>query len=269
MGVRSWLANIGKPGTAWDDGCLVDYVRLEAMLKSASHEYRSNEPFPHIVIDDFLDNKTLDIVLESFPSADKKVWIDRQAQSLSGKLAQRSKLDFCLGRKNIDYEMSLHPAIRYLMLELNSITFLRFLQGLTGIPTLISDPRMWGGGMHQTLPGGMLRIHADFLKHPDYNLDRRLNMLLFLNKDWQPEWKGHLELWSGDMAKCERRIEPIANRCVIFTTSEHSYHGYTEPIACPKGESRKSIAMYYYSIPDAMAGKPKPTTYWQDLPGES
>jgi Rps23 Pro-64 3,4-dihydroxylase Tpa1-like proline 4-hydroxylase len=127
---------------------------------------------------------------------------------------------------------------------------------------------MWGGGLHQTLPGGMLRVHADFLKHPHYGLDRRMNLLLFLNKDWKPEYGGALELWDENMERLVTQVEPLANRCVIFTTSPTSYHGYTQPITCPQGMSRKSLAAYYYTLPDTVEVGHKPATFWKDVPGE-
>lgn len=247
---------------------LLDYERLIAIARRECHNYATNTPFPHLVIDDFLEPDILRQVVDAFPSVDDLKWLRRDAMSVTGRVAQAKKFDFALGKKELAEEMELDPLLRYLMLELNSGTFLYFLQALVGIPELIADPKMWGGGLHQTLPGGMLRVHADFLKHPIYRFDRRLNVLLFLNEDWQPEYGGNLELWAPDMSRCVRELAPVANRCVIFTTTDSSYHGYTQPIACPPDMSRKSIAMYYYTIP-ADAGAPvKPVTYWQNLPTE-
>lgn len=265
--INDWVARMRGFRKVWrEQPALIDYERLAELAARDAHRYATNAPFPHIVIDNFLNPAVLQQALAAFPSIDDLKWMKRDAKSATGKTAQLKKFDFALGRKHLDEELELDPLLRYLMLELNSGTFLYFLQTLTGIQKLIADPKMLGGGLHQTLPGGMLRIHADFLKHPLYAFDRRLNVLLFLNDDWRPEYGGNLELWSADMARCEREIAPIANRCVIFTTTETSYHGYTTPIACPEGRSRKSIAMYYYTMPPAAAVVSD--TDWQDLPGE-
>jgi hypothetical protein len=246
---------------------LINYQRLMPVAGKGAKIYADNSPFPHMVIDDFLDESVLRSVIDAFPGPSDVTWMSGEAKAKSGKDAQIKKLQFALGRYNLTNEMLLPPVLRYLLLELNSATFTRFLLRLTRIENLISDSRMWGGGLHQSTKGGLLRVHADFLKHPEFNLDRRLNFLLFLNEDWLESYGGNLELWSPDMKTCERRIIPVANRCVIFSTSANSYHGYTDPINCPEHITRKSIAMYYYTVPGE-GELPVPETYWQDLPEE-
>ena len=141
---------------------------------------------------------------------------------------------------------------RHLFGQLNSATFLGFLETLTGIDGLIPDPHLEGGGYHLIQPGGRLDVHADFNRHERLQLDRRLNLLVFLNKDWPEDWGGHLELWTPDMTSCERRVLPVFNRAVLFSTTDSSFHGHPHPLTCPEGMSRRSIALYYYS-----AGRPK------------
>ena len=101
--------------------------------------------------------------------------------------------------------------------------------------------------MHLIEPGGFLKIHVDFNWHERLKLDRRLNLLLYLNRDWPEEYGGHLELWNHDVSRCVKRILPIFNRCVIFNTSESSHHGHPDPMKCPPGRCRKSLALYYYT----------------------
>ena len=127
---------------------------------------------------------------------------------------------------------------------------------------------MIGGGIHQSLPGAVLRIHADFNKHPLWQFRRRLNVLLFLNKDWKEDYGGHIELWSSDMQSCEQKILPIANRLVIFTLSNKSFHGHPKPLNCPKGMTRKSIATYYYNN-EIVQESEEHSTLWQSLPTEN
>ncbi|NJM87615.1 MAG: 2OG-Fe(II) oxygenase [Hydrococcus sp. RU_2_2] len=136
---------------------------------------------------------------------------------------------------------------RLLLYQMNGATFVNFLEKLTGIEGIIPDPHLVGGGLHQIERGGYLKIHVDFNKHGKLNLDRRLNLLLYLNKNWQEEYGGNLELWDRDMIKCQKKILPIFNRCVIFSTTDFSYHGHPEPLTCPEGRTRKSLALYYYS----------------------
>lgn len=112
-------------------------------------------------------------------------------------------------------------------------------------PGLVADPGLFGGGLHESFTGGFLGIHADFNIHPETKLIRRLNLLLFLNEPWPESYGGALELWT----KTERRRSflPEAGRCVIFETSDKSFHGHPEPLTCPTDRSRRSIALYYYS----------------------
>tara|TARA_Y100000287_G_scaffold143386_1_gene118113 strand:- start:3 stop:521 length:519 start_codon:yes stop_codon:yes gene_type:complete len=124
---------------------------------------------------------------------------------------------------------------------------------LTGIEEiLIPDPYFLGGGLHEIKKGGFLKIHSDFNFHPQMKLSRRLNLLLYLNKDWQEDYGGHIEFWDRSMKECGKKFLPIFNRMVIFSTTHSSFHGHPEPLNCPETRSRKSIALYYYSN-----GRPK------------
>ena len=136
---------------------------------------------------------------------------------------------------------------------LNSETFLNFLQILTSInEKLIADKELNGGGLHEIKTGGLLKVHTDFNKHPTNNFDRRVNVLIYLNKNWKKEYKGCLELWDSKMKECKQQILPSFNKMVIFSTTDFSNHGHPDPIECPSNISRKSIALYYFS-----QGRPK------------
>ena len=113
----------------------------------------------------------------------------------------------------------------FLLEFVKGCVFLEFLESLTGIDGLIPDPYYEGGGLHPIVPGGFLKVHADFNWHKDLKLDRRLNVIVYLNRNWKEEYGGHLELWNREMTRCERRVLPIFNRCVIFSTTDFSYHG--------------------------------------------
>jgi Rps23 Pro-64 3,4-dihydroxylase Tpa1-like proline 4-hydroxylase len=197
-------------------------------------EYREASPFPHIVIDDFLPIDAVEALLTEFDDAiAKREWEDR-SHGNSKKLA-------------ITTEAELGERTRFIIGQMNGSGFIDFLEKLTGIDGLLPDPHLWGGGLHRIDPGGFLNIHADFNWHGRLKLDRRLNLLLYLNKDWPEEFGGELELWDNDVTRCERSILPIFNRCVIFNTTDYSMHGHPNPLKAPPGRSRKSLALYYYS----------------------
>ena len=126
--------------------------------------------------------------------------------------------------------------------------FVTWLEQLTGIPALLPDWTMDGGGLHQTLRGGHLNIHADFSTHHVHeNWARRVNILLYLNDEWRDEWGGHLELWDKDMSSVQGRVSPKGNRMLVFTTSEDSFHGHPDPLVCPEDVARRSMALYYFT----------------------
>lgn len=135
-------------------------------------------------------------------------------------------------------------AVRRLSVALSSPQFLEQLEYITGIPKLLADPEFHGGGMHLTGPTGRLDVHVDF--NLLNGLHRRLNILVYLNPVWEESWGGNIELWDKDVKKCFHSLQPIFNRCVVFETSEISFHGVT-PITCPPGYVRRSFAAYYYT----------------------
>jgi hypothetical protein len=229
--------------------------------------YRAAQPFPHISIDDFVTDAIEQKLQAGFPPADP----DLQARDNTDYVDRENKrLPAQLNKLGIRNEQAFHPFVRHVLWELQSQPFMMFLERLTGIQNLLPDPRLLGGGTHQTLPGGLLRVHADFNKHRFYDLDRRINLLLYLNEDWQEEYGGHLELWDKDLTACQKRILPIAKRCVIFSTGSDTWHGHPHPLTCPPGRARRSIALYYYTNgrPEAET-KPKHKTLWPLLPGET
>jgi Rps23 Pro-64 3,4-dihydroxylase Tpa1-like proline 4-hydroxylase len=152
---------------------------------------------------------------------------------------------------------------------MNGQEILEFLQEITGIEGLIADWQLSGGGIHALHEGGYLNVHADFNYHASLKLDRRINLLLYLNKDWQEKYGAALELWDTQMTACQERIVPIFNRCVIFNTTDRSFHGNPVPVAAPDGRSRLSLAFYYYSNGRPAAEKSDVhATVFQHRPGE-
>lgn len=228
---------------------------LQAIARRRREEYARAEPFPHAVFDDFFPEQALLEILEEFPSPEAIAW-HRFDNPYERKLASTR-------------ETQLGDYTRHFIWELNSSAFISFLETLSGIRGLIPDPHLGGGGLHRIERGGLLKIHADFNRHLGLKLDRRLNLLLFLNRDWKEEYGGHLELWDREMKRCVKRLLPVFNRMVVFSTTDFSFHGHPDPLTCPKGWSRKSLALYYYTN-----GRPQDevspdhTTVFHHRPGE-
>jgi len=228
-----------------------DKYCTQEWMQSSREKYKNAQPFSHIVIDDFLPEEILDAVIKSFASYDPRTWV-RYVGDTDRKLTSRSD--------------ALIPQItRSVLHELNSGFFLDWLSILTNTPRLISDSRLHGGGMHLIEKGGYLHIHTDFNILTEYGLERQLNLLLYLNKDWKDEYNGHLELWNADKTACVQKIAPIFNRCVIFNIHDKSWHGHPEPLNTPRGINRKSLALYYYNVSDEAvknsAKKYRPTLF--------
>jgi Rps23 Pro-64 3,4-dihydroxylase Tpa1-like proline 4-hydroxylase len=208
-------------------------ARMKEIADSAHSTYVNAKPFPHVVFDNFFDPGILEQILTEFPKPGAIRW-QRFDNEHEIKLASAA-------------EASFGPTTRLFLYHLNSITFLEFLSRVTGIANLISDPCFEGGGLHQILPGGKLGIHADFNKHREYGLDRRLNLLLYLNKDWREEYGGDLQLWDRNMTHCEAKVLPVFNRVMVFGTTDFTYHGHPDPLQCPEDMTRKSLALYYFT----------------------
>lgn len=135
---------------------------------------------------------------------------------------------------------------------------------------MLPDPYFTRGGFHEISTGGLLGIHSDFRVNENLQLFRRVNMLIYLNKDWKEEYGGKLELWDQSMTAVVHSITPVFNRCVIFNTDAKSFHGHPEPLATPQGITRKSIALYYYTALEVKnEGKSADHTLYVARPNDS
>jgi len=196
--------------------------------------YQKGQPYPNTYFNNFLEEWAAEKALAEFPNVQDAGWI--HYVHVNEKKHGLNKMDL------------LPPFIKQVINELNSPEFVAYISKLTGIPNLKADDMLEGGGLHQTKRGGFLNIHADFTVHPHKRKwQRRVNILVYLNKDWLPEYRGDLELWDRQMKGCVTKIAPIFNRCAIFNTDADSYHGLPDPIMCPEGMTRKSIALYYFT----------------------
>jgi len=202
-------------------------VKKEAFLLAS--------PFPHIVVDNFLKPDIVEKIYDEFPSHNQDFWYE-----------YNNPIEKKLACNNFD---KMPNSIKSILKLLNTQEYLTLFSELTGIEDLIADEGLHGGGMHCTKQGGKLDMHIDYSIHPLLDLERRLNLIIYLNKDWKEEYGGELQLWERDMSSCAKKIFPIFNRAVIFATDDSSYHGHPDPITCPDNIARKSLALYYLTKP--------------------
>lgn len=212
-----------------------DRGSLIALGEREHQPYVANTPFSHIVIDEFFEPKALDEVLNEVDALDRT---KRYAKFLDRETGH-NKFAF--------FPDAIGPNTARLAQYLNSGPFLAYLEKLTGIPNLIADPSYFGGGVHWIDNGGYLEVHADFNHLKKYNLARRINLLLYLNKDWKDEYNGHLELWDLPTLQKRKAVAPVFNRAVIFSTVKEALHGHPTPLSAPPGVARRSLALYYYT----------------------
>ena len=231
----------------------IDFEALRRRMREAPG-------FPHFCIDDFLDEAFAEEVHDAFPAY-------QQAERLGRSFAAVNER-----RKTQITDARLFPApIRELHELLASDDFVARMSSMSGIENLVADPLLVGGGIHETNQGGHLDVHVDFNFNEQSGLYRRLNILVYFNKDWQESYGGYLDLWDADVKQCLGRFAPAFNRAAGFATSAVSWHGVT-PVRCPPGRMRKSFAAYYYTkepppgwdgVKHSTVFRARPDEYWK------
>lgn len=220
-------------------------------------KYCDQAPFPHTLITDAWDRSVLskcEEEINQFTNWDgEKEFFGAEKKRYCGDWGK------------------LPPMVRSVIIEASTPRFLNWLEDLTGEKGLISDPYLNGGGIHSITRGGYLKIHADFNWHEKIKLYRRLNLLLYLNSDWISDWGGDLELWDSKVSYCVRKIPPLQNNMVIFTTDEKSFHGHPHPLKSPEVVWRNSLALYYYSSknPSTIFSFPRTYTDYRPIRGDT
>ncbi|MES2730979.1 MAG: 2OG-Fe(II) oxygenase [Bacteroidota bacterium] len=212
---------------------IFDDPTYASLALANSEKYQNADPFPHIVLDNFIDLALARALAAECPKHQAINWVE-STQPQSHKRYQHDDRKFT-------------PLIRMMLRELNSRQFLLFLETLTGIENLIPDPYYIGGGIHSSIQGDFLKVHADFNWHHKLLAHRRMNALLYLNEGWQDSWGGQLELWDKAMTHPVVSISPIMSRLVVFNTTEDSNHGVPQPLTCPEGMQRITLNLYYYT----------------------
>ncbi len=203
-----------------------------AVGKLAAAQYQGRTPYDYGCFDDILTPEILDRVREELRSLP-------EAETMFDRAQERLKPSYLPER--------LPSYTRNFFYALNSRPMLMILEEMTGIEGLIPDPDFAGGGIHVVAKGGHLDMHADFNHHGKLNLERRLNILIYINKDWREEWGGSFEIWDREMSTKVASFVPLFNRMCCFSTGSDTFHGNPEPVNHPGGEPRMSIALYYYT----------------------
>jgi len=226
---------------------LFPFEKFGPQTSSLARKYRENKPCPHILIEGFIAPATALAAAREFPAANSDAWTQYKHTN-ENKLGMPKRELF-------------PPTLGAITDELNSPEFVAWVSELTGIPNLVADAMLEGGGLHQSGPGGYLNVHTDFSVHHFHkNWHRRVNLILYLNPGWQEKWGGSIELWEPGMSRCVAKYPPLLNCALIFTTNERSLHGFPDPLTCPEGESRKSLAFYYYTVEENLV--PHSTDYF-------
>ncbi len=202
---------------------------------TANH-WGSLDPFPHLVLDNFFDDELAHELAADFPDYDSPVWhtYDNAIEV----------------KKTLNNWHHFSPALYKFFTDINSRECYRIFERLTNCK-LYPDHGLHGGGLHIHGAGGRLNTHLDYSIHPKLGLERRLNLIVYLNAGWQKSWGGTLGLWSDDNGKpgeLIKSIAPMFNRAILFDTT-NAWHGLPEPITCPPGQHRKSLAVYYLCEP--------------------
>ena len=202
------------------------------VVEQLRHDYENAHPCKHLVLDNFLTNAVADTLYQNFPKMEQ---LNVRRQSMNEQKAE-------------DYHFErFHPAFLQVRNVVQSQAFFDWMGAVTGIEGLMSvEGDSLGSGVHQGGNGSYVDIHIDINMNTKYNIWRRLNLLIYLNKHWKPEYGGDLELWDKEMTRCEKKVPCLFNKAVVFYTDDNSPHGYAK-INVPEGETRKSFYTYFYT----------------------
>lgn len=231
----------------------ITHQKAKEIGASLAADYQSKKPYHYTCVDNFLP-------IEILTRVRKEALSMGEAGPENASENERLKTSFNPDRMPVYSKAVFHA--------LNSRPFIQLLENMSGIKGLIPDPYFKGGGIHRTNTTGFLDIHADFNHHSAMNLERRLNVLIYLNPDWKEEYGGSFEIWSDDMKEKVEGFAPIMNRMCCFSTGSNTMHGNPEPVNHPDGDPRLSIALYYYTS-TWEEGRVSQSTVFKQRPGSN
>lgn len=253
----SGIGGLSQPARGADEGFdatmrrMLPLDQLELEKNRLRNTYVAAKPYPNLIIDGLWDPAVLDRIVAEFPRKGQRDW---NAYESPHELKEASRGLFGLA-----------PFTQLFFMQVCSARFLRLLGEITGHHDLVADPLHHGGGLHESFRGGWLNLHTDWRQHPVLPLARRLNMIIYLNRDWNPAWGGAIELWEPGAAEAGAKVDCLFNRTLIFPTTDESLHGFPTPISCPETRTRKSISLFYWTR-DEEALKSVQNINW--LPGK-
>ena len=226
---------------------LGDWFDDKDELTKIKDTYNNAAPFPFVVIPNFFKQDVAEQIYGCFPKAEGT---DASQFIKDGWCVYDNPIEGKLAMNNFDEIHKYGAILKDIWDVLESDELVNTICNITGIENLEKDPHRHGAGLHSNPPNGRLDMHLDYSIHPITGKERRVNLLIYMNKDWQDDWNGKLELWEGDKnnmtnVSAAQSIPPNFNNAVLFRTSDISWHGMPEPVKCPEGECRKSIAIYY------------------------
>jgi hypothetical protein len=239
---------------------LEDLINLEA-FREAAKGFKDAAPYPNMFCDGFFKEEVAQALAEEFPDYESDLWHEYNNP---------------IEVKKVQNDWNRFPPMTYKVFQtLNSPEFVEFLEETLEMKPLFSDSGLNGGGWHIHRPGGKLNVHLDYSIHPKLQLERKLNILIYMNPNWKAEWGGQLGLWEQHETKkapgpLVKEIAPIFNRAALFDTTCNSWHGLPEPVKSPEGQCRKSLAAYYLTIPSEQAEQRGKALFapWKDQEGD-
>lgn len=214
-----------------------------SIYEAESCESNFDQPFKHLILDNFLPNDFAKKLLNSFPAEHSKSWLRTNDAGLEVKARSNWESEFDIPETIVD-------AVRIF----NSAMILKAISKVLDIPKLMPDPYFTGGGLNMSEKNGLLDVHIDGNYHDASGLNRRVNLLYYMNPNWVPSWGGEFGVYDNKGERLIKSIEPIHNRCLIFDTHDKSYHGLPNPINFPKGDPRRSLILYYYTAAPRTTG---------------
>jgi hypothetical protein len=201
-------------------------------IDNLKHNFLNAEPFEHIIIDNFLENSYAEKLQNLFPKNNDS-WHE-----------YNNPIEVKYTYDNINL---LFEELKNYFYYLSTPEITNIIRKITTISDLEYDEYLHGAGLHIHPRNGRLNIHLDYEKHPFSGKERRLNIILFMSKDWNINWNGANELWDKNVTKCIAKTEIKFNRAILFKTNDISWHGLPDKITCPNDIFRKSLAYYYVS----------------------
>jgi len=220
----------------------LNLINRDKVIK-ALQGFKGQVPFDHCVIDDFFQTEIAKHLESDFIAYDDARWFYYK-NSLEDKKALN--------------DWNAFPSLTYRAFsELVSNEFISLLSKELGIE-YFPDVGLHGGGWHIHDAGGNLNPHLDYSIHPKLGLERKLNIIIYLSSSLEDGHGGHLGLWTHDEitkrpGELTKVVQPKFNRAVLFDTTQNSWHGMCQSLTQPKGIYRKSLAVYYLTIPSEKA----------------